>query len=431
MTAGVVALATLASPAAPAVAAPADRPLPAEALGPLSPELAGVLLEGGPWRDTYDAWREAFSQLRAAEGRRRSSEGSLAELQGLRALAADRAAQAARDRATAAARQAEATDQLVSLAVGAFMGGTAGEPVSAPVLAGDIEDIERRAVLGDAAEESTVTELDAATEALELAEREESAAAAALADVERRFSEISAARTAATGDARRWSRERERRRVALAELVPSAVVAGTEMSAVALDAYWRAARRASTGGCPLSWAVLAGIGRVETGHGTTRDSEPGPDGVVRPRILGIALDGSRGTMAIGDTDGGRLDGDVVSDRAVGPMQFIPSTWRTSGVDGNADGSADPNNLYDAAASAAGYLCRAAGGSPSPQAIGDAVFSYNHDWGYVAKVLGLARGYASVALPAAPPGPPVPGSPVPATPVVPALPEASPAPPPAG
>jgi membrane-bound lytic murein transglycosylase B len=314
--------------------------------------------------------------------------------------------------------------------VGAFMGGTAGEPVSTPVLAGDLEDVERRAVLGDAAEETSVTELDAATEALDLAERRESEATAALADVERRFSEVSAARTAATGDARRWSRERERRRVALAGLVPSTVVAGTEMSAVALDAYWRAARQAASGGCPLSWAVLAGIGRVETGHGTTRDSEPGPDGVVRPRILGIALDGSRGTMAISDTDGGQLDGDVVSDRAVGPMQFIPSTWRTSGIDGNGDGTADPNNLYDAAASAAGYLCRAAGGSASPQALGNAVFSYNHDWGYVAKVLGLARGYAGVALPAAPPGPPVPAAPAPAAPAAPAppaLPEASPAP----
>jgi membrane-bound lytic murein transglycosylase B len=430
MTAGVVALATFASPAPPAVAAPSDRPLPAEAQGTLSPELAGVLLDGPEYRAAYDSWQEAFTELRAAEGQRRSSEGTLAELQGLRNITAERAARAARARSEAGVRHEEASDQLVSLAVGAFMGGTAGEPVSAPVLAGDIEDIERRSVLGHAAEEARVTELDRATEALELAEREEEDATAALADVERRFSEVSAVQTAATGEARRWSRERERRRVALVALVPSALVAGTEMSAVALDAYWRGARRAQSGGCPLSWAVLAGIGRVESGHGTTRDSEPGPDGTVQPRILGIALDGSRGTMAISDTDAGRLDGDVVTDRAVGPMQFIPSTWRTSGVDANGDGAADPNNIYDAATSAAGYLCRAAGGAPSPQALGAAVFSYNHDWGYVAKVLGLARGYADVALPGALPGPPVPAAPAPrapAAPVVPTLPEASPAP----
>jgi membrane-bound lytic murein transglycosylase B len=312
----------------------------------------------------------------------------------------------------------------VSLAIGAFMGGTAGEPVSAPVLAGQLEDVERRSVLGAAAEEASVTELETATEALERAENDESSARAALADVERRFSEVSTARSTATGDARRWSREREHRRVELAGLVARTVVSGTEMSVVALDAYWRAATRVQVRGCPLSWAVLAGIGRVESGHGTTRDSEPQPDGSVRPRILGIALDGSRGTMAIPDTDGGRLDGDVVSDRAVGPMQFIPSTWRTSGRDGNGDGVADPNNLYDAASAAAGYLCRAAGGSPSPQALGDAVHSYNHDWGYVRSVLGLARGYSAVALPSAPPGPPVPGAPAAAAPTAPAPPPAA-------
>jgi membrane-bound lytic murein transglycosylase B len=217
--------------------------------------------------------------------------------------------------------------------------------------------------------------------------------------------------------------------VELAEQVARTSVSGTEMSVVALDAYWRAASRVQAAGCPLSWAVLGGIGRVESGHGTTRDSEPQPDGSVRPRILGIPLDGSRGTMAIPDSDGGQLDGDVVTDRAVGPMQFIPSTWRSSGRDGNGDGTADPNNLYDAAAAAAGYLCRAAGASPSPEALGGAVHSYNHDWGYVRKVLGLARGYGAVALPSAPPGPPVPGAPAaadaPAEPAPAELPPASP------
>src|SRR5215218_3245130 len=215
MTAGVVAVATLPSPSRPAVAAPADRPLPVDALGSLSPELVGVLLEGDDYRAAYDSWREAFSQLSEAEGRRRSSAGSLAELAGLRNLAADRAGEAAGARASAAARQAEASDRLVDLAVGAFMGGTAGEPVSAPVLADDIEDAERRSVLGHAAEDASITELDRATDALDAAEREAEEANAALADVERRFAEVSATQSAATGEARRWSRERERRRVAL------------------------------------------------------------------------------------------------------------------------------------------------------------------------------------------------------------------------
>jgi len=54
------------------------------------------------------------------------------------------------------------------------------------------------------------------------------------------------------------------------------------------------------------------------------------------------------------------DGDTGWDRAVGPMQFIPGTWRRYAADANADGKQDPNNVYDAAAGAAHYLCNAAG-----------------------------------------------------------------------
>ena len=42
------------------------------------------------------------------------------------------------------------------------------------------------------------------------------------------------------------------------------------------------------------------------------------------------------------------------------MQFIPSTWALYGADGNGDGVADPFNIFDAAAAAAHYLCRAGG-----------------------------------------------------------------------
>ena len=73
---------------------------------------------------------------------------------------------------------------------------------------------------------------------------------------------------------------------------------------------------------------------------------------MSPRITGPPLDG-RGVASIPDSDGGRWDGDATWDRAVGPMQFIPTTWRSLGRDGNADRVADPNNLFDAAVSAAG------------------------------------------------------------------------------
>ena len=106
--------------------------------------------------------------------------------------------------------------------------------------------------------------------------------------------------------------------------------------------------------CPgLAWQVLAAIGQVESGHGRN----------VGPSTAG----------------------------ALGPMQFLPSTWAYSGVDGDGDGKADIMNAYDAVPAAALYLCRA-GAANGPQGLYDAIFAYNHaDW-YVKEVLALAAGY---------------------------------------
>jgi hypothetical protein len=166
---------------------------------------------------------------------------------------------------------------------------------------------------------------------------------------------------------------------------------------LALRAYREAAAWASgfDPGCGLSWTVLAGIGRIESHHGTyggaaTRFSA---GGTVSPPILGPPLDG-RGVARIPDSDGGRWDGDRVWDRAVGPMQFIPSTWRSLGRDGNNDGVADPNNLFDSAVSAAAYLCLSVEGSlTDPVVLRQAIYNYNHSWPYVDAILGWARVYA--------------------------------------
>ena len=87
-----------------------------------------------------------------------------------------------------------------------------------------------------------------------------------------------------------------------------------------------------------------------------------------------------------------VGGDPVWDHAVGPMQFLPSTWATWGTDGDADGSADPQDLDDAAASAAAYLC-ASGASLTGPEWSAAVLSYNHDAGYVRLVHAAADTYA--------------------------------------
>ena len=177
---------------------------------------------------------------------------------------------------------------------------------------------------------------------------------------------------------------------------------------IVFQAYASAAAEAGTiaPGCNLRPAILAGIGYVESGHGTHGGAVADGNGDVRPPIIGIPLDGSNGTAAISDSDGGRWDGDTAWDRAVGPMQFIPSSWRTHGRDGNRDGVGDPHNVFDAALGAVSHLCAS---SPvdldaSEQALRDALFGYNRSIVYVDQVVeriqfydtALAGGTAGVA-----------------------------------
>lgn len=164
----------------------------------------------------------------------------------------------------------------------------------------------------------------------------------------------------------------------------------------ALRAYAAASLtlRAEQPDCGLGWNTLAGLGAIESAHGTHDGGALRADGYPDPPIRGIALDGTA-SAAISDTDGGRFDGDAVWDRAVGPLQFIPSTWQRWGVDANGDGIADPNQIDDAALAAGRYLC-AAGEMTSPAGWRRAVFSYNHLDTYVDDVAAAANAYAARA-----------------------------------
>ncbi len=150
-----------------------------------------------------------------------------------------------------------------------------------------------------------------------------------------------------------------------------------------LDAYVRAAQltAANDPACRIRWWALAAIGRTESHNASGRAI--GVDGTISPHIVGPALDGSGGFALIGDTDHGLMDGDPTYDRAVGPMQFIPATWRSLGVDASGDGVADPQNIYDAAYSSARYLCAAARPLPMDTEAGflDAAYSYSHSSSY--------------------------------------------------
>ncbi|WP_308799352.1 lytic transglycosylase domain-containing protein [Agromyces silvae] len=165
----------------------------------------------------------------------------------------------------------------------------------------------------------------------------------------------------------------------------------------ALAAYAGAAHRVRLEhpGCGLGWNTLAGIGLVESEHGRIDGARIGGDGVVTPPIIGIPLDGTR-SDAIPDTDRGALDGDAVWDRAVGPMQFIPSTWAQWASDGDGDGVADPHQIDDAAFTAARYLCHDGADLTDPQGWIAAIASYNSSLDYNHRVAEAATRYAENA-----------------------------------
>ncbi|MFF9068716.1 lytic transglycosylase domain-containing protein [Streptomyces sp. NPDC014891] len=148
-----------------------------------------------------------------------------------------------------------------------------------------------------------------------------------------------------------------------------------------LAAYQRAEQsiRSTNPGCNLPWQLLAGIGKVESGQ--ARGGRVDANGTTLSPILGPVLNGV-GFANISDTDGGAFDGDRTHDRAVGPMQFIPSTWATWGQDANSDGKKDPNNIYDAAQAAGLYLCANDRNLALKADLDRAILSYNRSTEYL-------------------------------------------------
>ena len=166
------------------------------------------------------------------------------------------------------------------------------------------------------------------------------------------------------------------------------------LPSAARRAYVRAAQSmaGTDPACQLPWTLLAGIGRVESDHGRYGGSVLGENGVSHPLIIGVALDGHGPVAAIPDTDAGRLDKDKVWDRAVGPMQFIPSTWANAARDGDGDAVMSPNDIDDAALAAAAYLCSGSGSVLGESAMSAAIFRYNASEEYVALVMAMEEGY---------------------------------------
>ncbi|WP_216908976.1 lytic transglycosylase domain-containing protein [Nocardia noduli] len=149
--------------------------------------------------------------------------------------------------------------------------------------------------------------------------------------------------------------------------------------------------------CGMSWSMLAGIGRVESTHafGGKADADGNP---LAP-VYGPVLDGSLyGNHVIHDSDDGALDGLSGYDRAIGPMQFLPDTWKRYAADGNNDGVADPQNLFDATLTAGKYLCSGGLDMRDMSQQTRAILRYNNSMAYVANVMAWANSYNNGVAP---------------------------------
>jgi membrane-bound lytic murein transglycosylase B len=165
---------------------------------------------------------------------------------------------------------------------------------------------------------------------------------------------------------------------------------------MALAAYRNAEQMIATSNpnCGISWNLLAGIGRIESGHanGGATDAR---GTAVRP-IYGPALDGTLpGNEVIVQSS---VAGGVTYAKAMGPMQFLPGTWARYASDGDGDGVADPQNLYDSTLAAARYLCSGGLNLRDPSQVMAAILRYNNSIPYARNVLGWAAAYAAGVVP---------------------------------
>lgn len=170
--------------------------------------------------------------------------------------------------------------------------------------------------------------------------------------------------------------------------------AATGIPPRALTAYARANLRIADEqpDCRVGWTTIAAIGGIESRHGSVGGSVLGDDGWPRPAIVGPALNGGDFGV-VRDSDDGALDGDTTWDHAVGPLQFIPSTWERWGADSNNDGATDAGQIDDAALAATRYLCHS-GDLAVAEVWRRAIFSFNHSDAYVADIAALANQYAA-------------------------------------
>ena len=373
--------------AAPATAAPAQ----------VAPDLTSVPVDSLPYRAAQTRYDTSVAALADAQEIATNGAAELDRLHSQDAqLTSTLATQtAAKKRATVDLASARAS--LRAMAVNSYTTGSGAEPTVPEDLDAAMRDLTRRG-LSDAVSAGQYERANEARDTLDRVTRSMDDALSQRTAARLRIVQVQDLQDQAAANVSRYTAAVVAAQVDLDQARVTATVVGADFQLVALDAYRRAAATTAlvNPACGIQWWALAGITRVESRHGTFGGATLVYNGDTSQRIVGIPLDGQNNTAVIQDSDGGALDGDPLFDHAVGPMQFIPTTWRRWASDGNGDGVADPNNIYDAAAAAARYLC-ASGPMQTDDDMTRGFLSYNHSDSYAASVLGFAKGYAALPL----------------------------------
>jgi membrane-bound lytic murein transglycosylase B len=394
-----------ASAAGPPTSAPAPAKV-ASAGGPplvndprLSPALRAVPVSSPDYDAAQADYATDWTSLGDAHTRERVASAELAVLARTEARLDADLAMATRRHDKSSRRIQQLRRSLATLAVAVYENGSASGAGPSSLVASQTSPAQLTHVYVGAIGADRVTDLHVNEAIVRQTGAVVRSDTESLADVQRRqLAELAALAAARRDDATLTARVTDdRHRVADTRM--TADVTGLDLTLVVLDAYWRASvtARVDDPACKLGWSALAGIGHVESVNGTFGGDSVDATGEEAFPIIGIALDGTNGTARVGDTDGGALDHDPRFDRAVGPMQLLPSAWRTYGRDGNHDGRDDPQNMYDAAQAAAVMLCRY-GPLDSDAGLRTTFFHYNPSAAYVDEVLGYTHDYATFAIP---------------------------------
>ena len=382
----------------------------------VAPQLAWLGVDSPEYRQAISSYQSTEAQLkdgaaRELDGTRRydAAVAELAQLAQVRPAVAGNMTAATRRLAKAQNALADAQVNVHRIAVGLYVNGGVDQSPVAMLDLQHVDDIASRRVFVDSAERHHFALIAEATRVSDEQGALIDTLQAQLDEIDRRAADATTARDTAArdrdravADQVRFRADLETKKKGVADARLAAKIEGIDFPFVVLNAYVKAANTMAkeSPACRVRWSALAGIGKTESSHGTFNDSKVDAEGNVSPPIYGPKLDGSGGFATVADTDGGALDDDPGGDRAVGPMQFIPGTWKRWAQDGNDDQKIDPQNMYDAALAAAIYICLRGPGLDTDAGLQRGFFSYNADQSYVAVVLGRAHHYDRYTLPTA-------------------------------